>query len=301
MPSRGETNFPRGAITSLIVFVVTLFSFFLLADENERSTPRDSRRTTRERERESKKGEEILRSERNGVPGDGLSPGISLKCRGLSIIRGQPLLHRASRSELATKVRKETKREWRTTGGEGPTSQTAKTSTLFLPLSLSGPSLSFSRFSSFLLSFRSFSVSSNAREKSRPCPRKYVIFKVRHAIPRRSTVKERSWELAEELGILRYRVDCNFRTVGTRKMIRVRFVAKFSLQEFLLCSSSCILFVLTQSSISPFWYDLREIYIPCKTTTASSIEVIIKILITFQLTQKYNTRAKSLFAQTSCD
>lgn len=72
--------------------------------------------------------EEILRSERNGVPVMG-SPRISLKCRGLSIIRGQPLLHRASRS-AGDQVRKERKEGG--DDGRGPGSQTAKRARSFL-------------------------------------------------------------------------------------------------------------------------------------------------------------------------
>lgn len=93
---------------------------------------------------EGRRREEILRSERNGVPVMG-SPGISLKCRGLSIIRGQPLLHPASRS-AGDQSEKGTKRGWgrwkRTSLADG------ETSTLLL---------SFSHFRSFLLSY-SFSL-----------------------------------------------------------------------------------------------------------------------------------------------
>ena len=48
MPSRGESNFPRGAITSLIVFVAVVRAMRAAAGGGG--------------------GEEILRSERNGGP-----------------------------------------------------------------------------------------------------------------------------------------------------------------------------------------------------------------------------------------
>lgn len=154
MISRGETNFPRGAITPLIVFLFYSSLFLLHVDGHP------TRWTTRARK--GGRREEILRSERNGVPVMG-SPGISLKCRGLSIIRGQPLLHRASRS-AGDEVRKERKGggvRWKRTQACTRRNEHARPPLLLLFLS----------FLAFLsLWFREQLVQ---RKKSRPW--KYVI------------------------------------------------------------------------------------------------------------------------------
>lgn len=131
-----------------------------------------ARWTTRARKGE----EEILRSERNGVPVMG-SPGISLKCRGLSIIRGQPLLHRASRS-AGDEVRKERKEggvRWKRTQAKR-----ARSSPPFL----------FSFFLSLLFVFSFSLVSRTACPEEKKSPMEIRDFKG-HAIPRSKLKKDR--------------------------------------------------------------------------------------------------------------
>lgn len=120
--------------------------------------------------------EEILRSERNGVPVMG-SPGISLKCRGLSIIRGQPLLHRASRS-AGDEVRKERKEggvRWKRTQAKR---------------ARSSPPLFFSFFLSLLFVFSFSLVSRTACPEEKKSPMEIRDFKG-HAIPRSKLKKDR--------------------------------------------------------------------------------------------------------------
>lgn len=126
--------------------------------------------------------EEILRSERNGVPVMG-SPGISLKCRGLSIIRGQPLLHRASRS-AGDEVRKERKGggvRWKRTQACTRRNEHARSPLLLLFLSF--------------LAFRTFFLSGFANSLSRG--KKVAHGNTWFQGPRDTAfeVKERSWEL----------------------------------------------------------------------------------------------------------